>query len=236
MPINDPDVVRDQYASADNLRTRQALYTEREGPDAREVAWEAIAELRPRRLLEVGGGPGELSEQMARQLGAEVRYLDISPHMVELARARGIDAQVGDVQQLRFGDDSFDTVVAAWMLYHVQDIDRALAELARVLEPGGHLVAVTNGLEHLQELRDLVGWRPSDFTSLFSRENGAELLRRHFASVEQRHVDAWATVRDRETVLAYRDSLSGVDILGDVAEFDVPLRIRCACTVFVAAK
>jgi SAM-dependent methyltransferase len=235
MPVNDPEVVLEQYASEDNLRARQALYKEREGPDAREVAWEAIAALGPRRVLEVGGGPGELSERMTRELGADVQYVDISSHMVELARARGIDAQVGDVQQLPFADGSFDTAVAAWMLYHVQDIDRALAELARVVEPDGHLVAVTNALGHLQELRDVAGWRPSDFESLFSRENGAELLRRHFASVEQRDVDGWATVRDRATVLAYRDSLSGVDTLGEVAEFDVPLRIRCACTVFVAA-
>ena len=67
-----------------------------------------------------------------------VTFVDLSQRMVELARARGIaDAHVGDVQELPFADASFDTVVAAWMLYHVPDLDRGLAEIARVLEPGG---------------------------------------------------------------------------------------------------
>src|SRR5262249_26806624 len=67
-------------------------------------------------------------------------------------RARGIDARVGDVQDLPFDEGEFDVAVAAWMLYHVPDLDRGLAELARVLKPEGVLVAVTNSVEHLQEL------------------------------------------------------------------------------------
>ena len=52
---------------------------------------------------------------------------------------------------------SFDTVVAAWMLYHVPDLDRGLAEIARVLTPGGRLVAVTNSELHLEEARAHAG-------------------------------------------------------------------------------
>ncbi len=44
---------------------------------------------------------------------------------------------------LPFGEGEFDVAVAAWMLYHAPDLDRALAELARVLKPAGRLVAVT---------------------------------------------------------------------------------------------
>ena len=44
--------------------------------------------------------------------------------MVELARARGVDARVGDVQALPFEDESFDAALAAWMLYHVPDVER----------------------------------------------------------------------------------------------------------------
>lgn len=62
--------------------------------------------------------------------------VEISPRMVELAAARNVDARVGDVQNLSLLDASFDTAIAAWMLYHVPDVDRAIGELARVLIPG----------------------------------------------------------------------------------------------------
>src|SRR5207302_7666109 len=136
--------VAEQYATEANLRARQALYEETEGEPAPAVLWRLLGELARRRVLEVGGGPGELAERMQRELEAEVTYVDISPRMVELARDRGVAAQLGDVQELPFDDGSFDSVVAAWMLYHVPDVDRGLAEIARVLAPGGTLIAVTN--------------------------------------------------------------------------------------------
>ena len=72
---------------------------------------------------------------------------------MELTAARGVEARVADVQDLPFADDSFDVVAAMWMLYHVPDLDRGLAEVRRVLRPGGRLVAVTNGDGHTAELR-----------------------------------------------------------------------------------
>src|ERR671930_1311101 len=98
-----------------------------------------------------------------------------------MQRSKGIDARVGDVQELPFADGEFDVAVAAWMLYHVADLDSGLAELARVLTPGGTLVAVTNDVEHLQELWDLAH-RASDIGRFnFRSDNGEEILRRHFA-------------------------------------------------------
>jgi SAM-dependent methyltransferase len=234
VPVTDPELVREQYEREDNLRARQALYEEREGPDAREAVWDAVAELAPRRVLEVGGGPGELAERMQRELRAEVRYVDISPRMVELARSRGVEAEVGDVQALPFGDGSCDTVVAAWMLYHVPELDRALAELERVLEPGGALVAVTNSEDHLRELRELISY-PGGFETTFSRENGEEHLRRHFAHVERRDVDGTVIVRDRAKLVAYRNSLSVVaeQVPEDV---EVPFVVHARSSVFVARK
>jgi SAM-dependent methyltransferase len=54
----------------------------------------------------------------------------LSPQMAELARRRGVDARVGDVQGLPVAGGEFDCVLAAWMLYHVPDLDRALSDAA----------------------------------------------------------------------------------------------------------
>lgn len=233
MKIDDPAAVARQYATETNLEARRSLYEDAEGPDPRELAFDAVAEARPRRILEVGGGPGELAARFGDELDAEVTMLDISARMVELARGRGVDARVGDVQELPFENGVFDCAVAAWMLFHVPDLDRGLSELARVLRPGGRLVAVTNAEHHLQELRSLAG--TAAWERVFTRENGAELIERHFASVERRDADGWVTVADDATIRAFVDSLDAAEPVR-LPPYELPLRSRRATSIFVATR
>jgi SAM-dependent methyltransferase len=233
--LNDPALAREEYATEAGLLGRRAAYKWATGPNAPELVFEAVAEIDPLRVLEVGCGPGELSERISSELRASVVALDLSPRMVTLARSRGVDARLGDAQALTFADSTFDCVVAAWMLYHVPDVDRALREFARVLRPGGRLVAVTNYLDHLAELRALAP-RPVTETA-FSGENGRELLGAHFAHVEER--DAGGTIRfpNREAVVAYlRASISLKDAELRLPDFDGPFVVRRHPTMFVAEK
>jgi SAM-dependent methyltransferase len=231
--INDAAAVARQYATEANLEARRSLYAETEGPDPRELAFEAVAEVAPARVLEVGGGPGELAARLTAEVGCDVTMLDISPRMVELAVRRGVDAHVGDVQDLPFDDASFDCALAAWMLFHVPDLDRGLAELARVLRPGGRLVAVTNGEDHMRELRAIAG--AAAWARPFTRENGAAILRRHFRDVERRDADGWATIEDHDVVRGFVESLDHDGPI-DLLPYELPLRCRRASTVFVAAR
>lgn len=233
MTLNDPATVAQQYASETNLKARRSIYANTTGPDPRELAFEAVAEVAPRRVLEVGGGPGELAARITAELGCEIVMVDSSERMVELARARGVDALVGDVQELPFEDESFDCAVAAWMLFHVPDLDRGLAELARVLGPGGRLVAVTNAEHHLRELRELAG--SAAWAQPFSRENGEPMLRRHFAKLERRDADGWVTIEDDASVRAYVGSL-GREAPDELPQYELPLRIRRASSVFVCTR
>jgi ubiquinone/menaquinone biosynthesis C-methylase UbiE len=184
-------------------------------------------------VLEVGGGPGELAARIRTELGCEVVMLDVSERMVELARGRGVDARVGDVQELPFDDGSFDCAVAAWMLFHVPDLQRGLEELARVLSPGGRLVAVTNASDHLRELRELAG--SAAWALAFSRENAEPRLRACFAEVERRDADGWVTIEEDEAVRAYVASLGG-DAPAHLPPYELPLRARRASSVFVCTR
>ena len=233
--LDDDAFVREQYATEENLAARKAAYATAEGTDAREVVFEAIAEARPKRVLEVGGGEGELAERVVRDLGAELVGVDQSERMVEIQRSKGIDARVGDVQELPFADEEFDVAVAAWMLYHVRDVDRALAELARVVRSDGRLVAVTNSTEHLRELHELAGRDPSAREFTFRRENGEELLLRHFARVERRDADGWVTFDDA-ALRSYAASWDALAPLLELPPLAQPLRARRASTTFVAEK
>lgn len=127
--------------------------------------------------------------------------------------------------------------MAAWTLYHVPDVARALGELARVLRPGGHLVAVTNYLDHLRELRALAANGPHTRWT-FSGDNGRELLARHFTAVEE--YDAGGTIRfpDRDAVVSY--IRSSITLMGDaearLPEVEPPFVVRRHPTIFVATK
>jgi ubiquinone/menaquinone biosynthesis C-methylase UbiE len=156
--------------------------------------------------------------------------------MVELTRAQGVDARVGDIQALPFADGEFDAVVANFMLYHVPDVQRGLAEVARVLRPGGRLVAATNGVRQLGELWDLVGRDLSERWDLFMRETGEEMLRPHFASVRSIGVDGTIdmTAQDMRAYLAH--SIRHKHTADRVPDFEGTRVVTASSAVFVAER
>jgi SAM-dependent methyltransferase len=93
-------------------------------------------------LLDVGTGPGTAAAAGLR-LGARVTAVDAEPSMVALAAANLPAATVRHavLPELPFADASFDTVVANFVLNHVEDPRAALAELRRVTRPGGRIAA-----------------------------------------------------------------------------------------------
>jgi len=235
--LDDPSLVADEYADDARLRRRAAAYTGKAaGGDARLPLVAAVVAAQPKRILEVGCGWGELAEWVGRETGADVVAVDLSPRMVELARERGVEADIGDVQALPFADGEFDVAIAAWMLYHVPELDRAIAELARVLRPGGRLVATTNSRFSLIELRELVGSGASPLK--FSREDGEEHLGRHFERVAREDIDGRFEFADRAEVEEYlRASISMSPFVANLpAEIDEPFSARYASSVFVAQK
>ena len=236
MRLNDAELVRRQYETEDGLAVRRASQRRfLEGTNAFDVALEAVRRATPGRVLEVGCGMGDFAERVARELEAEIVATDLSARMVELSRARGLDARVADVQSLPFADGEFDCAVANWMLYHVPDLDRALRELARVLRPGGTLVATTIGAEHMADVWQLVGFGVP--LREFSRESGEELLRRHFTQVEREDVDATLVFPDEAAVHRYVDStVFAHAVPRPLPSVEAPFRSRTRTTVFVAER
>jgi SAM-dependent methyltransferase len=235
--LDDPLLVADEYADDARLRRRASAFTgESTAADARVPLVAAVMAAQPRRILEVGCGWGELAEWVGRETGAEVVAVDLSPRMVELACERGVDARAGDVQDLEFADGEFDVAIAAWMLYHVPELDRGIAELARILRPGGRLVVATNSRFHLLELRELVGSGPS--TLKFSREDGEEHLSRNFDRVTRDDIDGQLEFADRSEVEEYvRASISMSPFVAHLpAVIDEPFFARRGSSIFVAEK
>ena len=102
------------------------------------------------RVLDVAGGTADLAIQFARRVGAtgEVVLTDINPAMLARGRDRMLDAGIRastvqcDAEQLPFPDAHFDCVSVAFGLRNMTHKDRALAEMCRVLKPGGRLLVL----------------------------------------------------------------------------------------------
>ena len=141
----------------------------------RQVAIEKMGCQAGDRVLEVGVGTGLSLTQYAE--GVEVVGIDVSPDMLEHARERLSDEQRSritltemDAQAVDYPDDSFDKVVAMYVVSVVPDPKKVVDEMKRVCKPGGELFIVNHfsqkgpmaKLERLASpLSKLVGFRPS---------------------------------------------------------------------------
>jgi ubiquinone/menaquinone biosynthesis C-methylase UbiE len=92
------------------------------------------------RVLEAGCGTGLILKEVA-PLARRAVGIDLSTGMLQRARARGLDVVHGSVTDLPFGDAEFDLAYSFKVLAHVERIERAMGELARVVRPGGHVIA-----------------------------------------------------------------------------------------------
>jgi SAM-dependent methyltransferase len=184
-----------------------------------------MAEAHPTRVLDVGCGDGRIASLYA---APEVVCADSSPAAVDAAAARGLDAQLADACELPFQDSSFDVVTCSHTLYHVRDVDAALAEFVRVLRPGGRFVGIYNAPEHLREV-----FGEADGES-FDSESGLGYLQARFASVSRLFRGGsvmWLTQRDLQIYLDAFVELYGPMLAPDGPYPFTATRSKC---VFVA--
>lgn len=165
-------------------------------------------------VLEIGCGPGTLWRERVGSLPAGLRLTlsDLSRGMVAEARAAlpWCHAVVADAQALPLPDGRFDLVLASFVLHHVPDVPRALAEFRRVLRPDGRLVVATFGGDHLGGLRALAR-RLDDSLPLgsyepppnFRLEWGGPVLERVFATVERHDYPDALRIDDPALTAAY---------------------------------
>ena len=135
--VNDYDSFAEAYTAENETNLINAHY---ERPAMLALAGEVAG----RRILDAGCGSGPLFAAL-RDRGAVVSGFDASSGMLELARRRlgdGADLRVADLGgPLPYPGGTFDDVVASLVLHYLEDWGPALAELRRVLKPGGRLIA-----------------------------------------------------------------------------------------------
>ena len=142
--VNHPGVMVDRADTLTGYRQWSATYDDgRNGLfDYDEpIAYEIFDALPTGVVLDAACGTGRYAEHAAVK-GHQVIGVDSSPEMLERARARvaGADFRIGDLHRLPLPDDAVDIVMCGLALVHVPSLGPVMAEFARVLRPGGHLV------------------------------------------------------------------------------------------------
>lgn len=220
---SDPTYLRSQqYRDASNLDARIQLHQRfsTNHYDFHRWVFDHVLDVLAQdgEVLEVGCGSGELWRKNLDRLpaGWHVTLTDFSPGMVEAARRvvagheDQFDVLEANIQELPFAGGSFDVAIADHMLYHVPDRERALAELHRVLRPGGRLFAATNGMGHMRGMSELVTPYAhiatpdrSNYERGFGLENGAEQLARHFSRVNLDRYEDGLVITEAGPLMAY---------------------------------
>ncbi len=189
-------------------------------------------------LLEVGCGAGSLWLENQHRIprGWKITLSDFSPGMVTQARANlglsqnSSNYEASDGMAIPFPNKTFTAVIANHVFYHIPDRPRALAEIHRVLEPGGRLFATTIGGNHFIELGQIMrgfiptggqyyspGLNPQGFTL----ENGADQLSPWFENIEIRHYPDSLVITEAQPLIDYILSMiTWADVLSNEAAID----------------
>jgi SAM-dependent methyltransferase len=142
----------------ETVRRIEAMYVHPDMVERRRRVRGALALVPGERVLDVGCGPGFLTAEIAAEVGPGgwACGLDLSESSLALARDRcgdavaaWVDFRQGDAVALPFPEASFDAAVATQVYEYVGDVPTALAELFRVLRPGGRAVIVDTAWDSL---------------------------------------------------------------------------------------
>jgi len=218
-------------------------------------------------VLEIGCGPGTLWKENQPRIppGWQITLSDFSPGMVGEAEGnlglleKSFRYEASDGMAIPFPGEAFNAVIANHVLYHIPDRRKALAEINRVLKPGGRFFATTIGENHLVELSQIMdgftptqgkyyspGLNPAGFTL----ENGGEQLTPLFDQIEVRTYPDGLVLTEAEPLVAYilsmitwKDILSNKEavsklyrIITNLIEQQGSIRIQKCSGMFIAEK
>ncbi len=178
------------------------------------------------KILELGSGPAYLWKECSNRIPSswDIILSDLSSGMLDSAwrnlvvTGRAYNFKEIDAQSIPFEDETFDAVIANFVLYHLPDRPKAIAEIKRVLKPGGRIIAATVGDHHLQEMMDVLRtahisktWET--YANPFTLENGLKQLKPFFSNVTLSRYEDNLHVTEIEPIMAYiRSSLRATEL------------------------
>ncbi|MDN7240599.1 class I SAM-dependent methyltransferase [Planococcus sp. N028] len=210
----------DQYGNSSNLDVRIKLHDQYSTNKKDWFLWlfEHYQIESGSSILELGCGDGTFWAKNEKRIPEDWKIVlsDFSSGMVvdakqKLSNLSSARFEQIDVQSISYADNSFDVIIANFMLYHAPDRKQALHEIRRVLKPGGKLYAATIGEKHLMEFGMLLKEFDAtlDYSSAesnakaFGLENGADQLAPYFSEIKLELFPDGLEVSEVQPIIAY---------------------------------
>lgn len=227
--IQAADMSLKQYTNHSNLEARINLhetYSTNQKIGWFEWCFDKMSLNENLKILDIGCGNGQLWLKNHNKIhsGLNIILGDLQEEMLNCAKrnlenfSHNFTYQIADVQDLPYSDDSFDIVIANHMMYHVQDINKGLSEIYRVLKKNGHVYMTTVGPNHLKEILNLIDeidlgatrqqW---SFLNTFNLTSGTTLLNKYFHSVKNFQYYDNLMVDKAEPIIQYIKSMEDKD-------------------------
>lgn len=221
MSSDDSNII-EHYKNEKNLNVRISLHDKYSQNKQGWFPWlfEQIDFSRINKLLEVGCGNGKLWKNNKINLrNREIFLSDSSQGMVDEVRktlGNDFNCMVFDCEKIPFKDNYFDAVIANHVLFYVYDINKALEEIRRVLNPLGVFYCSTYGSSHMKEINDIVQEFDSSVIlsqtklyDVFGLENGLDILRPYFKNIKMKRYDDCLVVDKSKPIIDYIMSCHG---------------------------
>lgn len=251
-----PSANEPYYRSGDWLRAKHEADANDSGRSFPHWAL-SLAPIHPSaRILDAGAGWGRFTWALLERYAVRpenVLCLDQSEGMTRTAAQeaarRGVDVQfcAGEIENLPLASAYFDGALACHVLYHMQDLQRAARELARVLHVDGWLLATTNSERipvllidlHYQALEQMAIPFTPEGPSPCSMENGQDALQTAFGQVERFYFEDTTTYTNADDFVAiyattgrYRNTLAAPGVSEDVKQQLLPTYAQLVRRVF----
>lgn len=125
-----------------------------------------VAESNPQKILDIATGTGDLAIAMAKNTKAKITGFDLSAGMLEVGRKKveeknlteKIEMIQGDAENMPFTDNSFDCITVAFGVRNFENLDKGLAEIYRVLKPGGSFIILEFSQPEATPMKQLYGF------------------------------------------------------------------------------
>ena len=212
----------EHYKNSNNLNVRITLHEKYSQNTKGWFSWlfEQIDFSNINRLLEIGCGNGKLWENHRTDLrNREVFLSDVSEGMIDEVRkklGKEFNCIVADCMAIPFKNNYFDAVIANHVLFYVQDLDKGLQEIQRILNKKGILYASTYGKNHMKEINDIaqsydsrINLSDNKLYDLFGLDNGEFILKKYFSKVEKILYNDFLEVDDAQPIVDYIMSCHG---------------------------